>query len=150
MKKSKRYIQILFWLYIGAVLWLTLMPESFNGQLLKLETGDPRPFAQTELGYTLGKALQNPWQVTLIQLGGNFVMLLPLGLISAWRRQSGLITAVLFGVGIELTQFVLSLLLGYPYRTFDVDDLWINALGVFAGWLLGKWLFWYNKSAIRN
>ena len=36
--------------------------------------------------------------------------------------------------GIEFLQLALSLLYGFAYRSFDVDDLLLNGIGVMAGY----------------
>lgn len=38
-------------------------------------------------------------------------------------------------IGIELTQLTLSLLMGFPYRVADIDDVILNVLGAVVGWI---------------
>jgi glycopeptide antibiotics resistance protein len=41
-----------------------------------------------------------------------------------------------FGLIIEAVQLIIGLLLGYPYRVTDINDVIANALGVWLGFAL--------------
>ncbi len=75
--------------------------------------------------------------VTLIQ---NIVLTIPLGFgvnfVALVRPKPALWLALAVGFGLETTQLVISLLLGYPYRFIDVNDVIMNALGVLLGYVL--------------
>lgn len=53
------------------------------------------------------------------------------------------------GFGIEGAQLGIGLLLGYPYRVLDVNDILMNALGVLIGyglfWLLARLALWLGR-----
>lgn len=80
--------------------------------------------------------------ITLVTTVMNVALFAPVGLALAWRglrwpAAAGL--AMGLTAGIELAQ--LTGLFGlYPcaWRTFDIDDLWLNTLGVMAGHWLGQ------------
>lgn len=90
---------------------------------------------------TIGPQVAAGLESGLRQLAGNLLILVPLGvgLPMVWERFRPLAPTLLagFGVtlGIELSQVVISLMVGVPYRAFDVDDLILNTLGVIIGWL---------------
>lgn len=80
---------------------------------------------------------------------GNLVMLMPLGIYLplllplARRLAPALVIGFTVSVVIELTQFAMSTLLGYPYKITDVDDVVLNTAGVAIGfgvfWVVGRW-----------
>jgi glycopeptide antibiotics resistance protein len=81
------------------------------------------------------------------QLVGNLVMLAPLALLlpmlwprlGKWRRILPLGLAVT--CAIELIQLGVSGILGFSYKSFDVDDIIVNTLGcamVYAMFVLGR------------
>ena len=47
---------------------------------------------------------------------------------------------------VEAVQFLLSLSLGYVYRSADVDDLILNTLGTFMGYLLFKFTYYKKRN----
>ena len=63
------------------------------------------------------------------------MLLAPLGFLAPllWKRFATLFRGIGLVVGttlaIEFSQLGISGILGYTYRSFDVDDLWLNALG---------------------
>ena len=77
----------------------------------------------------------------LRQIGGNLLLLAPLGLLAPLAfprlrtagRSFWLILAA--AVGIEAVQLLLSLLTGVPNRVVDIDDVLLNLLGGMAGYL---------------
>lgn len=77
-------------------------------------------------------------------LVGNLILLLPLGYLLPWLskrwrrwwRTLAVVAAVT--VSIELAQLLGSLAYGFPFKRFDVDDLWINTLGGLIGYGLWK------------
>lgn len=80
-----------------------------------------------------GELTIGSWICTM--LAGNFLMFLPLGLGLAllWEKQkkwSIWAVAFLLPLGIELFQPIVG-------RSFDVDDLLLNAAGILAGYWIG-------------
>lgn len=81
---------------------------------------------------------------TLVTTVMNVVLFVPFGLALAWRGASWPVaaaSAVALTLGIELAQLT-GLFGAYPcaYRTFDVDDIWLNLSGVLAGFALARGL----------
>ena len=76
------------------------------------------------------------------QVIGNFLLLTPLGFLAPllWERFKGFgcAFALVFGatLAIEFTQLGISGILGFSYRSFDVDDIWLNTLGGLFGFFL--------------
>ena len=126
----------LFWMYCGGSALLGLTPRWVVRSLAGLPLGMPwnadgLPF------FSPGNVNLIPFdtfsQSTYILIA-NIVLFMPFGLFSAllwrgfdWKR------ALLTGVCITLLIESCQLLIG---RTFDIDDLMLNTLGVFCGFLL--------------
>ena len=97
---------------------------------------NPIPF--DTIGASLGRSLDFQDARFLV---GNVVGLVPLGALvpllrpawNNWRRV--LLAGVGVSLAIEVAQLGISLVLGYPYRTADVDDVILNTDGVLLGYL---------------
>lgn len=95
------------------------------------------PFYFGQYGFTLEG---------LISVLYNIVLTIPFGLglnfISRVKSKDFLIISLFLGVGIELIQLSISLLLRYPYRVVDINDSMSNALGVLIGYGLFRLFAW--------
>ena len=125
-----------FWMYCGGAALLGLTPRWVVRSLAGLPLGmpwnaDALPF------FSLGNVNLIPFdtfsQSTYILIA-NIVLFMPFGLFSAllWR-DFGWKRTLLTGACITLSIESCQLLIG---RTFDIDDLTLNTLGVFCGFLL--------------
>ena len=129
-------VMALFWTYCGGAALLGLTPRWVVRSLAGLPLGTPWNEA--------GLPFFSPGNVNLVPfdtfsqstyiLIANVVLFIPFGLFSAllwrgfnWKR------ALLTGGCITLSIEICQLFIG---RTFDVDDLALNTLGVFCGFLL--------------
>lgn len=87
-----------------------------------------------------------PVGIAIRNVGGNFVLTLPIGVFAALRshsyswKQVGLL-ALLVPVVIEFGQFLLYVL-EIATRSVDIDDVIINALGIVVGY--------YVVASVRN
>lgn len=93
--------------------------------------------------------------VLLFQCIGNIVLFLPYGFfvsIINWKRkkQKRTVFFICFftSLSIELMQGMFNLLLGYCYRSVDVDDLILNIFGGMLGSVLADFIYksWFSKS----
>ena len=82
---------------------------------------------------------------SLAQLLGNVLMTIPFGVMilmltknHKWWRI--LIISIVFPLSIELTQLFIGLLINNMYRTVDIDDVILNAFGVYIGYGIYKLL----------
>ena len=131
---------LLFWLFCGGMAVITLTPRwlSFLGTLRYGLPPDITVFGAD------GTALFRPGDINLIPfqtfgqvryvLLGNIVMFVPFGLFPGllfrgfgWKR--ALLTGFCVTAFIECWQLCVG-------RAFDIDDLLLNTLGAFCGWLL--------------
>ncbi len=79
-------------------------------------------------------------------------MLMPLGVfysIYVKNYKMRFLYVFLFSVSIEIMQFLIGLLIGYNYRSTDIDDVILNTIGGIIGILLfsllKKMYFKYKK-----
>ena len=93
---------------------------------------------------TIGAQIEAGLESGLRQLVGNLIILVPLGfgLPVVWQRFRRLVRALLVAfsvaLSIELCQLLISLVVGVPYRAFDMDDLILNTAGAVFGWLVWR------------
>lgn len=80
------------------------------------------------------------------ELYGNIIGTIPFGfgLSFVLRRRIRHIVplALIVGCSGEAIQLVISLLLGYPYRSIDINDAILNTLGIFIGYALFRVFAW--------
>ncbi|MGG3573879.1 VanZ family protein [Bacillus gobiensis] len=84
--------------------------------------------------------------IILTQLGGNLILLFPLGclmpLLSKFNTlKRNLLLGFLVSIVIELFQVVISQLIGFTYRSVDIDDIFLNTLGTGMGYIAYKYLY---------
>lgn len=127
--------------HLGAVLGVTLLPLGAGTVYEGVSNVSLEPFRTVRMllnGSQSGR-----------QLGGNFVLLAPMGVLVpiAWRAarpwRRTLAWGLLVSVTIELGQLGVNAL-GLAHRVVDVDDVLLNVLGVAAGRLVFEigWGFW--------
>lgn len=121
----------LFILFVGGMAAITLTPPAFDW-LTALREGWEKPW------FSPGRVNLVPFATfgNLYILLGNIIMFLPFGFFPAllfrhftWRR--ALLAAFCVTLFIEVTQLFVG-------RTFDIDDLMLNTLGAFAGFLVQR------------
>lgn len=133
----------LLWMYCGGMVLLALTPYWVSASLLDLANGyrwnaGGAPF------FKLGGVNFTPLQTfqtdgwSLFNLAGNIVMFVPFGFFAAllwrgytWKR--ALLTGFCITGAVECWQLCVG-------RAFDIDDIILNTLGVFCGYLLWKLL----------
>jgi glycopeptide antibiotics resistance protein len=101
----------------------------------------PYPWANIVPFDTIGTALRlgPDWREFQLLLG-NIAAFVPIGVFvgalrpgrHSWRRL--LVTGLAISLIVELAQLGMSLLMGYPYRVADVDDVIVNVAGVLLGY----------------
>lgn len=134
--------------HIGAVVGVTLFP-------LPLDGIDPfrAPYSNVQLVPLATISLLLRGSQSARQLGGNLLLLAPMGLLVpiAWRAARPFWRTVAWGVvvsvAIEVAQFAVGATAGEFYRVVDVDDVLLNVAGVvigrlvFAvGWSVWRWV----------
>ncbi|MBW8482521.1 VanZ family protein [Actinomadura parmotrematis] len=109
---------------------LTLTPVHDNGWAV----GNTHP------GHTLRFYTEQPPKQAILQIGGNLLLLAPLGVLLPWAsvRLRGPIRLGVIGFFVSL--FIESIQgLAVPGRAFDIDDVILNTIGVVVAYLLVGW-----------
>jgi glycopeptide antibiotics resistance protein len=136
-------MRVLFVLYLGWVAGATLFPLPVRAGVAALEGAGRHvevgllPLASIRDVLAHGTLFVQAWV-----LGGNVLTLAPFGFLlpfaaprlASWPRMA--IAALLFPLGIELSQLAISLGLGYSYRVTEIDDVLLNFLGVLLGFAM--------------
>ena len=136
---GREAVVILFFIYLVGLLSLTILPRiEWTGSALQIvEQGEGglnlipfRVFRDTWIEVFYHHNPNYFW----INFVGNIVMFLPVGLMPAllWRGDS-MAKSTLLGLGLSLMIELCQLPLA---RGTDVDDLWLNTLGAFLGYLI--------------
>lgn len=92
--------------------------------------------------HTIINTLHIYWKQVVRQLGGNLLLFAPFTILlpAFWPRCRSWGTALALGVGgslfIEVVQLLLSLAVGHPYRSVDIDDVILNTAGAALGYAL--------------
>ncbi|MFE4570434.1 VanZ family protein [Paenibacillus chitinolyticus] len=119
-------LYVIFYIYIVNVLRYTLFP-------VPLFVGEHSEF---RLSYDLNPTGFIRWDDA--QIYNNILLSVPFGFGLPFLRKVSLkrmlLAGVMFGVAIEGSQLVLSLLIRAGYRTVDVNDVMLNFIGVLLGY----------------
>jgi glycopeptide antibiotics resistance protein len=99
------------------------------------------PFIYTRPFGTIGPALRQGLDSPVMRfLIGNLLAFMPLGvLLPLLRQRAGRLLVVLtagflLSLAIEAGQLLASLVIGFPYRQADVDDVLVNTFGAGLGY----------------
>lgn len=129
--------------YLCVLVAVVLGPLPVDGRLIAELRTEGAVRANLVPLRTIGLVLDGPVSVAVRQMGGNLLLLAPLGFLlpalagmDRCRRACTAIFAV--SLVIETAQFVVSVVAGFAYKVFDVDDLLLNTLGGLLGWLVFK------------
>ncbi len=164
--KTKVFISILF-MYSSAVLSITAFPyligkigfSDINTTKYILSRVSLKPFESIMRIYKNGIVYGNI-RAIISNIGGNFIMLIPLGiLLPLINPKTGifklLLIAVISAVSLELIQLVQNIMYGFSNRDVNIDDFILNFTGFIFGYIIFvvvKWLckIIQNKSETCN
>jgi glycopeptide antibiotics resistance protein len=126
----------LFWVYIMVALDKTFFPIQINGQFVDVMRQEPL-FSQVNLVpmhfSTYGLSVAGYFVII-----NNILLTIPFGFglnfLSRLRVKNIFWLSFAVGLGIETVQLLMTLILRYPYRVVDINDVWLNALGVLIGY----------------
>ena len=140
-------LRVLFVLYLGWVVAATLFPLPIKASIREIEAAGASGVSVqlVPLSSILDVLRYDTLFAQVWILGGNVLTLVPFGFLlpfSVPRKADGasfgwrpmVLAALLFPLGIELSQLAGSLLLGYSYRMTEVDDVLLNFLGILLGY----------------
>ena len=132
-------------IYLSFVISVTLFPMPLNGSMMDVPH-NLIPFR------TIISSLSNGFTPTAtVQILGNIVISIPYGVAIEFIVQRKttcrrLFFAVVFPLTVECAQYCCGLVIGVTYRSFDIDDFFLNIIGV----LLGYCLFCVLPKAIKR
>lgn len=141
----------LFWVYLllvaqGAVFPIYIDPAWANGMRGHfMDNVNLKPFyfgPFTPLSHALPGLVLN----TLLTMPAGF----GISFITRFRPANLPWLVAVFGFGIEGMQLLISLILGYPYRTIDINDVIFNSLGVLLGYGVFKVFAWLYAGLTRR
>ena len=126
------------YIYIIIVLGVTLFPIPFQA----VETMYPVPHNLIPFQSICSTLKMGITYTSLVQIGGNIVISIPYGvLLYILGRKNGMqrfLLALLFPLTIEFLQMIIGHIIRLTYRSFDVDDLILNTMGVYVGIICGQ------------
>lgn len=138
---SRQFLYLVLFVYLMGVIAVTLFPIPVSRQLIGPGSGSNNnliPFHSI-----FGMWLNNPDRLNaLLNLFGNMMLFFPFGFLfplifKKLKRAYIIIPLSIAGsLIIESSQFIISTIIGYTYRSFDVDDLILNTAGAIIGWLI--------------
>ncbi|ODG90554.1 hypothetical protein BED47_11830 [Gottfriedia luciferensis] len=131
---------IIFGIYITCLLDITLFPFPYQKYLIQVMIED-------YLGYTnnfvpfkvvVDSISYGSFSIALKQVGGNILLFMPLGfalpvLYPMITKYKVILVGFTVSLGIEIIQGATGFILGYNYRSCDIDDLLLNTFGSVLG-----------------
>lgn len=142
---TKLIVKTLFYFYLIAVLFVTLLPLDFQyfelGNFTYWNANNfMRPFEDLVLGR----------RGALRGIILNTIMLIPFGILYPLVIQKTNVIkcisiGLLFILGIEVSQMLLSLFC-IGFRTFDITDVIVNTIGIFIGYIIYKTIFFIKDN----
>ncbi|WP_146189927.1 VanZ family protein [Paenibacillus elgii] len=139
----KNLTLLIFYLHILVVISITLFPIPVQSNLLlSLNRGNIEPNMNFIPFKSIIDIMQNSVSpfVAVKQIAGNILMCAPFGFYAPLLFQQIksviriIISGILFGLCIELSQLIIGVGIGFFYRSLDVDDIILNTIGVILGY----------------
>lgn len=125
----------LFWLYLVALVGLTLFPIPV---ISERQTVSHILSRVNLIPFNFGGLFDLHPNVIRRELGGNILLTVPFGLgipfLFRIRVRSISWLAVKVGLAIETAQLLVSIAIGGAYRGVDINDVLLNAVGVLIGY----------------
>lgn len=148
-KLEKVFMLLLLIFYLIGLLSVTLFPMPVDDNLIqyRISSGDNEVNNLIPLKSIIGVIDGNFIMSNIYQLGGNLILLFPLAIFipSVFPKLTKCKTIVIvcFSVSllIESLQYTVSSIIGFTYRSFDVDDLLLNTIGSGIGFLFYKYIY---------
>jgi glycopeptide antibiotics resistance protein len=140
-----------FWVYALLVVKVTLFPIPVNSTTIEI-LREERPF-MSFVNLIPGN-LDYLGAVQVRELLYNVLLALPFGFglsfLTRLTWKKVLFAALAFGLVVEGMQLIISLVLGFPYRSIDINDLLLNAVGVVLGYALFLAFAWIYRCVDRR
>ncbi|MBQ7521858.1 MAG: VanZ family protein [Clostridia bacterium] len=136
---SKKILIGTWIIYHTLVVAVTFFPLILDSTLISPSPVELMPLHTTWLFISCWWRGLISWQYMTVQIFGNILMTIPFGIMLPFLYKDKIKTfyismALLFPLLIEWFQLLLGILTKTMYRTFDVDDILLNFLGVIIGY----------------
>ncbi|SDX02198.1 VanZ like family protein [Alicyclobacillus hesperidum] len=134
-------IPFVFFVYLLIVIKITLFPISFHN------LGNPPENNLIPFKTITTIIAAHSLSYDLYNIGGNIALFIPFGFLwpLVFRNKSKFLKVLLYGFFLSLLsesgKFIISCILGFTYRDFDVDDLILNTFGVILGYFFLRLVF---------
>lgn len=145
LKKTEKRVRfwgrILFVLYLALALYFMFFSETLDRTMISDEYRyNLKLFAEIERFWDMRNDPSYGWGVTLVNLLGNVICFMPFGFLLPTISKSKIIKnvisvmilAMLFSLLIETAQLITKV------GAFDVDDIFLNTVGGFLGYIVLK------------
>lgn len=150
LKTSSTYLIFfsLFWVYLLALIGVTLFPMPILSPIFRM----PPTTILSRVNLILFNYRQfshlSPFFIFLREIAANVILTMPFGFLINFivrsKIKSIIMLALAVGLGIEIVQLIMNMVLGASYRGVDINDSLWNSIGVLFGylvfWLLSKLL----------
>ena len=150
-KKDKDLLYLfffsVFYLYLLGVLKYTIFPIPIGSGMAEI--------MRRELKFSSGINLI-PFDINIVneQVLYNILLTVPFGFGLPFLLNVTKIRLMIYGVSfcvvIESLQLIISLFLGFPYRTIDINDVILNVFGVILGFMVFKVFGFLFKKMVNN
>lgn len=147
-KKKYRYCKFVFIaaliLYILSIIQITMFPiyimDKDQIKAIREELGSSFKYYQIIPFKTIRNTLINSaWKKQIL---GNIIMFIPLPIFIGFMNKKNicfiriLLLGISFSVGIESIQLIINIIVKFPSRVADIDDIILNSMGVLIGLIL--------------
>lgn len=156
LRKTSKYkviVGCIFIVYLSIVASITLFPIIYQEKIEYY--GDTTWFNFIPFKSIIGMFEYGINLTTIVQILGNILMTVPFGvfvmlLLSKTNSIKLLLLALSFSISIELLQLIIGVGIDNMYRTVDIDDVILNIIGVYVGYLFYKIIPNSIKSIIQK
>ncbi|SFD20100.1 MULTISPECIES: VanZ family protein [unclassified Bacillus (in: firmicutes)] len=131
---------IIFGIYITCLVDFTLFPFPYQKYLIQVmiedHLGNTNNFVPFKV--VVDSIRYGSFSIALKQVGGNILLFMPLGfalpvLYPMISKYKVILVGFTVSLGIEIIQGATGFILGYNYRSCDIDDLLLNTFGSVLG-----------------
>jgi glycopeptide antibiotics resistance protein len=153
-KKGKPLTRLIIysvtWVYLLFVIGLTIFPIPYNWDFSHLKASDQIVLVISRINWIpFHNWSLNNGKSQLFEIVNNILLTIPFGFLINYyvnlNRKNIILVSIANGLAIETSQFIMSMVFG-AYRTVDINDVILNAIGSFIGY----WLFTCTKQLINK
>lgn len=139
---QQHFFILLFLIYLNILIKITLFPIPYDKRFINYNIVNQYGVHFNFIPFMFIKDLLKDFAMNSRAVFGNIALFMPLGYLMPliFKKVNNLANAALvgliFALGVEGSQLVISLILGFNYRSVDIDDLILNTTGTVIGYLI--------------